>query len=118
VLQPDIAALRRVLMAELDRHPELLTSWGAQASALHEMLARAIARQTERGALDVPDPVLAAQQLVQLTAGNALMISRFGVEHPTDAELDKTVDEGVELWLRAYRAAPKTASRKRRATSS
>jgi TetR/AcrR family transcriptional regulator, mexJK operon transcriptional repressor len=118
VLQPDIAALRRVLMAELDRHPELFNTWGGQAQQLHGMLADAIARQTERGVLDVPDPALAAQQLVQLTAGTALMISRFGVQPPPDAELDKAVDDGIDLWLRAYRAAPSTAARKRRATSS
>ena len=115
VLEPDIAALRRVLMAELDRHPELLAEWGTQGQPLHRMLAQAIERQAERGALDVPDPRVAAAQHVLRTAGNALTRSRFGVTRLSDAELERVVDDGVDLWLRAY--APSTASRRRRATS-
>ena len=106
VLAPDIAAMRRVLIAELDRHPELIEEWGTQGRELHRMLATAFARLNERGVVDVPDPMLAAQQLVLLTAGNAMTISRFGTDTPPSDALDKAVDDGVELWLRAYSVRP------------
>jgi len=106
VLAPDIAAIRRVLIAELDRHPELIEEWGTQGQELHRMLASAIRRLNERGVLDVPDPTLGAQQLVLLTAGNAITLSRFGIDTPPDAALDKVIDDGVELWLRAYAVRP------------
>jgi len=106
VLAPDIAAIRRVLIAELDRHPELIEEWGTQGRELHRMLATAFARLNERGVVDVPDPMLAAQQLVLLTAGNAMTISRFGTDTPPRDALDKAVDDGVELWLRAYAVRP------------
>jgi TetR/AcrR family transcriptional regulator, mexJK operon transcriptional repressor len=104
VLQEDVAALRRVLMAELDRHPELMDVWGAKGRELQRSLARAIQRQAQRGALDVADPDLAAEQLVQLTAGTTLTRTRFGVRRLSDAELARAVDDGIDLWLRAYRA--------------
>jgi AcrR family transcriptional regulator len=106
VLAPDIAAMRRVLIAELDRHPELMEEWGTQGRELHRMLATAFARLNERGVVDVPDPMLAAQQLVLLTAGNAMTLSRFGTDTPPGEALDKAVDDGVQLWLRAYAVRP------------
>jgi TetR/AcrR family transcriptional repressor of mexJK operon len=106
VLAPDIAAMRRVLIAELDRHPDLMEEWGTQGQELHRMLATAFARLNERGVVDVPDPMLAAQQLVLLTAVNAMTLSRFGTDTPPSAALDKAVDDGVQLWLRAYAVRP------------
>jgi TetR/AcrR family transcriptional repressor of mexJK operon len=107
VLQEEVAALRRVLIAELDRHPELMDEWGAKGLELRRYLARAIERQTERGALDAADPNLAAEQLLHLTAGSALARTAFGARRLSDAEVDQAVDDGVDLWLRAYRAADK-----------
>lgn len=117
-LDPDVAALRRVMIAELDRHPELLKEWAERGAALRGSLTAAIARQAERGVLDVPDPELASEQLVLLTAGNALTLSTFGVRRLSEADLGRVVDQGVDLWLRAYRApTASTASRRRRAPS-
>jgi TetR/AcrR family transcriptional repressor of mexJK operon len=117
-LDPDVAALRRVMIAELDRHPELLQEWAERGAALRGSITAAIARQSERGVLDVPDPELACEQLMLLTAGNALMLATFGVRKLSDAELGRVVDQGLDLWLRAYRApTASTASRRRRATS-
>jgi hypothetical protein len=31
-----------------------------------------------------------------------MTLSRFGTDTPPSAALDKAVDDGVELWLRAY----------------
>jgi TetR/AcrR family transcriptional repressor of mexJK operon len=117
-LNEEVAALRRLMIAELDRHPQLLEEWAAQGAALRDSLTRAIARQTERGVLDVPDPEVASEQFMLLTAGNALTLATFGVRRLSDAELGRIVDQGIDLWLRGYRApTASTASRRRRATS-
>ena len=97
---------------------EVREEWAAQGAALRDSLTRAIARQTERGVLDVPDPEVASEQFMLLTAGNALTLATFGVRRLGDAELGRIVDQGIDLWLRGYRApTASTASRRRRATS-
>jgi TetR/AcrR family transcriptional regulator, mexJK operon transcriptional repressor len=116
-LREEVAALRRLLMAELDRHPELLEVWGNQGRQLLGSVTQAIERQAERGVLDVANPALAADQLFLLTAANALTHTTFGLNRLSDAELGKLVDDGLDLWFAAYRAErPRTASRRRSAT--
>jgi AcrR family transcriptional regulator len=105
VLQEDVAALRRVLIAELGRHPELMDEWGAKGRDLQRALARAIQRQVQRGMVEVANPDLAAEQLLQLTAGTALARTAFGARRLSEAEVNQAVDDGIDLWLRAYRAA-------------
>jgi TetR/AcrR family transcriptional regulator, mexJK operon transcriptional repressor len=103
-LREDIAALRRLVVAEAPHHPELLAEWGRRRPELELALARAIERQTRRGVLDVPDAALAAHQFVLLILVEALMRSSFGARTLSDGELDAIVDAGVEMWLRCYRA--------------
>jgi AcrR family transcriptional regulator len=103
-LREDIAALRRLVVAEAPHHPELLAEWGRRRPELELALARAIERQTKRGVLDVPDAALAAHQFVLLILVEALMRSSFGARTLSDDELDAIVDAGVEMWLRCYRA--------------
>jgi TetR/AcrR family transcriptional regulator, mexJK operon transcriptional repressor len=103
-LREDIAALRRLVVAEAPHHPELLAEWGRRRPELELALARAIERQTKRGVLDVPDAALAAHQFVVLILVEALMRSSFGARTLSDAELDAIVDAGVEMWLRCYRS--------------
>jgi AcrR family transcriptional regulator len=103
VLDDELMALRRLLIAERDRHPELLDEWGATGRRLEADLAMAIDAQTARGALDVADAALAAHQFVLLIAIEALGRTLYGLHKPGKAELDAIVDHGVTLWLRAYR---------------
>jgi pimeloyl-ACP methyl ester carboxylesterase/AcrR family transcriptional regulator len=102
VVRPDIAALRRLVIAEWNRHPELLAEWAAPRAAFEESLARAIHRQAQRGTLDVPDPALAARQLNMVTIHEAMIRSLFGVRALGDEEISEIVDTGVDMWLRAY----------------
>jgi AcrR family transcriptional regulator len=106
VLQEDVAALRRLLIAELDRHPELLEEFASTGRELARALTRAIEQQTERGALDVPDATRAANQLILLLATEALTRARYGLRALSDAEREEIVNDGVEMWLRAYRTRP------------
>jgi TetR/AcrR family transcriptional repressor of mexJK operon len=103
-LREDIVALRRVVMAEAARHPELRDEWARKRPELELELERAIERQVGRGALDVPDASLAAHQLLHLLIVEALVRSLFRGRTLPDAEIDEIVDSGVTMWLRCYRA--------------
>ncbi|MBB5138543.1 AcrR family transcriptional regulator [Thermocatellispora tengchongensis] len=104
--QGDVAAVRRLVITEQMRHPELLAEWTQVRSPFELSLAREIERQAATGVLDVADPALAAHQLVVLTLNDALDRSRFGLRELPDDELDAIVDAGIDLWLRAYRRRP------------
>ncbi len=103
MMRPEIAGLRRLIIAEGDRHPELLTEWARPRPMFEHALAHAIARQAERGVLDVDDPGLAARQYLMVVLNEAVSRSFFGRRQLPDAELDEIVDTGVEMWLRCYR---------------
>jgi TetR/AcrR family transcriptional regulator, mexJK operon transcriptional repressor len=103
-LREDIAALRRLIIAEAPRHPHLLDEWARRRPEVELALARAIERQTRRGVLDVADAALAAHQLLLLVLVEALTRSFFGTRTLPDAEVDEIVDAGVTMWLRCYRS--------------
>jgi AcrR family transcriptional regulator len=105
-LQEDMTGLRRLIIGEWDRHPALLDAQARPQPAFEQSLARAIERQARRGALDVPDMQLAARQLSMLLLTEATARSYFGRRRVTEAEVDEIVENGVDLWLRAYLARP------------
>jgi TetR/AcrR family transcriptional regulator, mexJK operon transcriptional repressor len=102
-LREDAAALRRLVLAEAAHHPELIGAWAeAGAMRVNDRVARMLARLTERGKLDVPDPDRAAQQLTLLLTTPAQQISQFGTIRLSDGEVDDIVVPNVEMFLRAY----------------
>jgi TetR/AcrR family transcriptional regulator, mexJK operon transcriptional repressor len=106
MMRPEIAGLRRLIIAEWDREPELLAEWARPRPMLELALARAIERQAARGVLDVDDAALAARQFLMVVLNEAVARSFFGRRQLTDAELDEIVDTGVDMWLRCYRVRP------------
>lgn len=109
VLREDVAALRRLVIAEQDRHPWLFDEWQQPRPALERALRGAISRQAERGALDVPDVGLAVDQLLLVVITEALTRAAYGRRALTEAEAGQIVDNGVEMWLRAYRPVSPSA---------
>lgn len=103
VLREDTAALRRLLIAEWGRHPELLTEWARPRAAFQQALAGAVTQQVQRGVLQVPDPALAARQLIMVLLDEAIVRSLFGQRQLPDGEISELVRTGVEMWLRACR---------------
>jgi len=103
VLQEDVAALRRLVIAEQDRHPWLFDEWQQPRPALDRALHGAIRKQAERGALDVADVGLAVDQLLLVVITEALTRAAYGRRALTEAEAGRIVDNGVEMWLRCYR---------------
>lgn len=106
VMTPSVLALRRLVIGELHRSPEL-------AAALYEHgPRRAISALTEilaefdrAGILRVPDPERAASQLNWLVMGEplnrAMLLGDAAI--PTPTEIDEHVDAAVDVLFGAYR---------------
>ena len=105
VMQPNVLKLRRLVIAEAGRFPELGQSFydlGPGRAA--EQLAAALREAAARYALSLEDPELAAEHLLSLILSTPLnQAMLLGDEHSfTDAALDRYADEGVTAFLRAY----------------
>ena len=105
VMQPRLMQLRRLVIGEANRFPELGRGFyerGAGRSIAG--LAKAFERLTERGLLRAPDPELAATHfnwLVMAAPVNRAML--LGDEAiPSAAELDRYAEGGVAAFLAAY----------------
>jgi AcrR family transcriptional regulator len=105
-LAEDVAALRRLVIAEWARHPQLLADWARPRPQMERALARAIQHQAQRGVLDVPDATLAARQLILLVITESLTRACYGLRKLSKAEADEIVDTGIDMWLRCYRSRP------------
>jgi TetR/AcrR family transcriptional repressor of mexJK operon len=114
VMQPHLLRMRRVLIGEADRFPDLAQTWyenGPQRSC--EIFARWFTALDRRGLLRTPDPMLAAQHFNWLILSiplNKAMASPSDRPLFTPAELDHFADEAVRVFLAAYRADRSSAS--------
>lgn len=111
VMRPEVLRMRRLLIGESTRFPDLARTYYEKApERTLTALAPELARLTERGLLDVPDPVLAARHFAFLILGTPLDKAMFVGDETgfTATELDRMADEGVRVFLAAYRvsAAP------------
>lgn len=107
LLRPDVMRLRRLVIGETDRFPQLGRLWHRVAHDTYNApLVEACTELAGRGRLDVQDPVLAVRQLVAVTAGVPQLEHTFAPGTGTDpTELDRVVASGVDLFLARY-AAP------------
>jgi TetR/AcrR family transcriptional repressor of mexJK operon len=110
VLAPEVAGLRRVIIAEQWRHPEIAAEWSRPRTMFEDALAAGIEPYVESGALDIPDIHLAAHQLILLTVHEALHASHFGLHTLPEREIRRIVDDGTDMWLRSYRTHPRPRS--------
>jgi TetR/AcrR family transcriptional regulator, mexJK operon transcriptional repressor len=106
VMQPRRLRLRRMLIGEADRFPELAQAWyasGPERSAAE--FARWFAAWDRRGLVRVPDPLLAAQYFNWLVLSIPLnKAMAYASDEPLfePAELDRYADEAVRIFLAAY----------------
>ena len=103
-LEDQALAIYRVVVAESGRFPELGRAFYENGPATgRRMLAAWLAEQAEAGRLRVPDPLLAAEQLVALLRAGVYFRATLGVPPaPTQAEIDATVAAAVDTFLAAY----------------
>jgi TetR/AcrR family transcriptional regulator, mexJK operon transcriptional repressor len=106
LISPTKMALHRVIVAEAPRFPEV-------GRHLYEMFARHLGESlgtyfklwSDRGALHVEDPVLAANQFLDLCKGDAFRrVELAVVKEIPDEEVRAAVSAAVRTFLRAYRS--------------
>jgi TetR/AcrR family transcriptional regulator, mexJK operon transcriptional repressor len=105
VMQPKLLQLRRLVIGEAGRFPDLGRTFYERGPARTlTALADAFERLAARGLLQLDDPVVAAQHFNWLIMSNplnqAMLLGRD--EPPTRAELSRHVDTGVRAFLGAY----------------
>ncbi|MFI7703047.1 TetR/AcrR family transcriptional regulator [Nonomuraea sp. NPDC049480] len=107
LMQPDVLRLRRLIIAEADRFPDLGRTWYEQGfDRVLATLATTFTGLADRGLLRLDDPWLAANHFMGLLLWipvNKVMFSGAG-DHYTQADLDRLSEAGVAAFLRAYGA--------------
>ncbi|HEX9338431.1 MAG TPA: TetR/AcrR family transcriptional regulator [Pseudonocardiaceae bacterium] len=107
VLNPQVLALRRLMIGEANRFPRLAADYYERAPArVLTALADVFDRLAARGLLTVDDPVVAAEHFAYLVLGRPLDHGMFHVDAvPGAAELNRSADRAVAVFLAAYSAA-------------
>ncbi|MGI5285633.1 TetR/AcrR family transcriptional regulator [Nonomuraea polychroma] len=108
IMHPDLLRLRRLVIAEADRFPDLGRTWYEQGFERSlATLATALERLAGRGLLRLDDPRLAAEHFVGLLLWIPVNKVMFwgGGDHYTEADLERLSEAGVAAFLRAYGAS-------------
>ncbi|MFF6788681.1 TetR/AcrR family transcriptional regulator [Streptomyces filamentosus] len=97
-------ALVRVIFAEASRlPPEFIDSWREEGPRrIAERLAERLAGLTAAGHLRADDPARAAAHFTQLATSEVYERSFHGALPLPQAEVDASVDAGVDAFLRLY----------------
>jgi TetR/AcrR family transcriptional regulator, mexJK operon transcriptional repressor len=108
VLQPELLLLRRLVIGESGRFPELAHTYYERApERTLNTLASSFQRLAERGLLRLDDAPLAARHFAYLVLGAPLDRAMFcgGDGEMTPAELERQADAAVRAFLAAYGGA-------------
>jgi TetR/AcrR family transcriptional regulator, mexJK operon transcriptional repressor len=105
VMQPQLMQLRRLVIGEAGRFPELGRAFYERgAGRTVAALTTSFERLTERGLLRAPDPPLAAAHFNWLVmaapVNRAMLLGDAAI--PSAAELDRYAEGGVKAFLAAY----------------
>jgi TetR/AcrR family transcriptional regulator, mexJK operon transcriptional repressor len=105
VLDRELMAVRRLVIAEVGRFPQLGRAWYESGpGALAAALAQSLRRLAERGELRIEDPTAAASDFNWLVVSKPQNMMLFGViDGFTAAEIDQLVTSAVRVFLTAYR---------------
>jgi TetR/AcrR family transcriptional repressor of mexJK operon len=104
VMQPRVLRLRRLVIGEAGRFPELARTYYQRApERVLATLAACMERLAARGLLRLDDPLLAANHFAFLVLSPMDRAMFSGVDElPAPAELDRLADAGVRVFLAAY----------------
>jgi TetR/AcrR family transcriptional regulator, mexJK operon transcriptional repressor len=106
VLGGPVVGLRRLVIGEAERFPEIAQDYYERAAGhVLNTLADAMRRFGEQGLLAVDDPHSASEHFAFLVMGPALYRALFTPtdDQPPEDEIDARALKGVEVFLRAYR---------------
>jgi TetR/AcrR family transcriptional repressor of mexJK operon len=104
VIRPEVLRLRRLVVGEAARFPDLARRYHeAVPQRVYGALAELIARLGREGRLRVDAPLLAAHHFAWLALGLPLDQAMFDPDRlPRPAELDGMADAAVRVFLAAY----------------
>ena len=104
VLHPNVLSLRRLIIAEAERFPDLARTYYDQAPSRGiDVIADALRSYEQRGLLATTDTRLAAAHLAYLVLGIPQDRAQFCPdERPSPAERDRLAAEAVRVFLAAY----------------
>lgn len=104
VAQPQILQMRRRLIGEVDRFPDLARAWyDAGPKRGHRKLKDCFERLRDRGLLKMDDPMLAAEHFNWLVLSVPLNQAMFDANAPIEPDkLDYLADQAVRVFLAAY----------------
>jgi TetR/AcrR family transcriptional regulator, mexJK operon transcriptional repressor len=114
VIQPRVTQLRRLVIAEAGRFPDLARTYYERVpQRTVDALATRLDTLASRGLLRIDDPQLAATHLAWLILGMPMDRAMF---HATDdalppADLEHLAEEAVRVFLAAYGASPRPRPR-------
>ena len=104
--QPGVLQLRRLVVGEADRFPDICGAWFDEGfDRALVLLGESMARLADRGLLrELGDPTLAAYQLAGLVMYKPMNQVMFAGDRarPTPDELDHIADSAVDVFLAAY----------------
>lgn len=94
--------VRKMLVAEGERYPELFEMWRKEGPGkIESALAARLARLAHSGYLDIDDPDVAARQFMALNDAELNLPSTFG-KSLSDEEVLVAVRRAVRTFLRAF----------------
>jgi TetR/AcrR family transcriptional repressor of mexJK operon len=103
--RPEMIRFERRIAAETEFDPAIgLAFLEAGPWRMKQGFGAWLARECERGALTIPDPLLAAEQFVSMCKGMGDLERRFGAQ-VSAAERDRRIAGAVDVFLAAYAAA-------------
>lgn len=103
VLLGKVIALRRLLISETRRFPELAQEYHRRApGAVLRALSTALRDLAQTGQLRLPDPDIAAEHFAFLVMGAGIDRGLFGVGAVSETSVRQRADAGVAAFLRAY----------------
>jgi TetR/AcrR family transcriptional repressor of mexJK operon len=104
VLSPEAIALNRIIIGEVTRFPMLgELFWAAGPERSRAQIEAFMRRAAAAGTLAIPDPRLAAEQLVALARGEIHLRSLLRLEDPTNpAAMRTAATSAVTTFLRAF----------------
>lgn len=108
VLGGRIVPLRRLVIGEVARFPELARNYYARApDRVMGALTRAFERYADRGVLHIDDAQIAGEQFAFLVMGAPLDRALFDAAGDlADVEVERRARAGVDVFLRAHRTTP------------
>lgn len=105
VIRPEVLRLRRLVIGEAGRFPELAREYYERVpQRVYSALAGLMAAYAAEGRLKIEDPTLAAHHFAWLALGMPLDEGMFAANGspPTSQDLDRIADAAVKVFLAAY----------------